>query len=88
MHYKNIHRLEKFKNIQEPRVEEHTFSRTIQDQIKFKNIQEHSRILRTSGHLVQVKKPYKITKLQNFITFDRVLVLTLNIILFMSTNIC
>ena len=51
MQYKNIHRIEKFKNIQEPRFEKHTFSRTIQDQIKFKNIQEHSRISRTSGHL-------------------------------------
>ena len=51
MQYKNIHRIEKFKNIQEPRLEKHTFSRTIQDQIKFKNIQEHSRISRTSGHL-------------------------------------
>ena len=53
MQYKNIHRIEKFKNIQEPKVENHTFSfsRTIQDQIKFKNIQEHSRISKTSGHL-------------------------------------
>ena len=48
MQYKNIHRIEKFKDIQEPREEKHTFSRTIQDQIKFRNIQEHSRI---SGHL-------------------------------------
>ena len=39
MQYKNIHRIEKSKNIQKPRVEKHTFSRTIQDQIKFKNIQ-------------------------------------------------
>ena len=39
MQYKNIHRIEKLKNIQEPRVEKQTFSRTIQDQIKFKNIQ-------------------------------------------------
>ena len=39
MQYKNVHRIEKFKNIQEPRVEKHTFSRTIQDQIKLKNIQ-------------------------------------------------
>ena len=51
MQYKNIHRIEKFKNIQEPRAEKHTFSKTIQGQIKFKNIQEHSRISRTSGHL-------------------------------------
>ena len=56
MQYKNIHRIEKFKNIQEPRVEKHTFSRTIQDQIKFKNIQEHSRISRTSGHLANGKR--------------------------------
>ena len=40
MRYKNIHRTEKFKNIQEARVEKHTFSRTIQDQIEFKNIQK------------------------------------------------
>ena len=40
MQYKNIHRIEKIKNIQEPRVKKYTFSRTIQDQIKFKNIQE------------------------------------------------
>ena len=46
--------LKKFKNIQEPRVEKHTFSRTIQEQIKFKRIQEHSRISRTSGHLCSV----------------------------------
>ena len=39
MQYKNIHKIEKFKSIQEPRVEKHTFSRTIQDHIKFKNIQ-------------------------------------------------
>ena len=39
MQYKNIHSIEKFKNIQQPRVEKHTFSRTIQDHIKFKNIQ-------------------------------------------------
>ena len=35
--YKNIHRIEKFKKIQKPMVEKHTFSGTIQDQIKFKN---------------------------------------------------
>ena len=52
MQYKNIHRIEKFKKILEPRVEKHTFSRTIQDQIKFKNIQEHLRISRTSGHVL------------------------------------
>ena len=39
MQYKNIYRIENINNIQEPRVEKHTFSRTIQDQIKFKNIQ-------------------------------------------------
>ena len=30
MQFKNINRIEKFKNIQEPMVEKHTFSRTIQ----------------------------------------------------------
>ena len=31
MQFKNINRIEKFKNIQEPMVEKHTFSRTIQE---------------------------------------------------------
>ena len=35
---KIIIELKKFKNILEPRVEKHTFPRTIQEQIKFKNI--------------------------------------------------
>ena len=37
MQYKNIHGIEK--NQKHSRVEKHTFSRTIQEQIKFKNIQ-------------------------------------------------
>ena len=65
MQYKNIHRNEKFKTIQEPRVEKHTFSKTIQDQIKFKNIQEYSRISRTSGHLVIPKMYYNLIEGRN-----------------------
>ena len=63
MQYKNIHRIEKFKNIQEPRVENYIFSRTIQDQIKSKNIQEHSRTKSGKIHFFKNNsRPNKIQK--------------------------
>ena len=72
MQYKNIHRIEKFKNIQEPRVEKHIFSRLIQDQIKFKNIKEHSRIFELKNLRTFKNQGWKNTLFQEQFKFKNI----------------